>query len=624
KWKPNFTFNLGVRWELYRPPYEAQGKGLTAAGGAAGVFGISGTSFANGLFQPGALNGSPTVIENIGPGTAHSGVPFYNTDWNNFAPGVGFAWSLQNDKLSWLTGGKDRTVIRAGYGIGYERLPIYLTHNNSAFEPGLSEADSSFTATNLSNLTLPVRPLGAPLSPIPLTGSGSHVQPLYVYDPNLRIPYVQNYNFSIQRAITDSTSITISYVGSKGTKLARSIDTNETNIFENGFLNAFQIVQAGGDSPLMDKIFANLPVASAATAVTAAGNGSNYVRTNGTTLPFLANNNPGGLANFINTTTFGTNSVGGLVPHAGLPLNFFVANPQFSTAYLTGNFGNSTYNSLQLQVVRRFSHGLSADGSYVWSKALGEDEGDSSTLQGDYRTLRNMGLDKRLLSFNHTGVFKLNGIYELPVGRGLHFGRNMNGFLDAVIGGWQVGWIYNYYTGSPLTIWGQNTVNTFANPSAGTTSPGYTPNLVGSLPKAQATETGGYVTLFPSLVQIQDPSRAGLAGTLGKSSSLLAYTDKSGHPVLVNPAPGQLGNLPLGIFTAPPGNQLDLNLQKQFRITERFNFQLRATATNALNHTQFSAPPAPYTNLNINSPTFGRLTTDVGPRILVLQARFNF
>ena len=619
KLKPYLTLNLGVRYELYQAPFEAQGKGLAPVDGASAVFGVSGTTFANGEFQPGVFNGSPTVIENIGPGSPNPGAGFFHTDYNNFAPAVGFAWALQGDRMKWLTGGKNQTTIRAGYGVGYDRLPIYLTHYDSGFEPGLAEGDTETAATNLSNLVLPVAPVGAPLAPIPSVGPGSHTQSLLAYDPNLRTPYVQNYNFSIQRAINQNTSFTVSYVGSKGTKLVRSIDTNEVDVLNNSFLQAFQTVQSGGDSPLIDRIFANLPVTSAASAVTAAGGGSSYIRTNSSFFTFLANNNIGGLANALNTTTFGTNSVGGLVPHAGLPSNFFVANPQFLSTYLTGNWGNSTYNSLQLEGTRRFSGGFSLQGSYVWSKALGEDEGDSSTLQGDYRTLRDTSLDKRLLGFDHRGVFKLNGIYELPVGRNRKFGRNMNGLLDGIIGGWQLGWIYNYYTGAPMTITAQNTFNNF------TSSPGFTPEIVGQLPSAQATALPGYVTIFPTLTQIVDPSRANLTtvGGLNARSSLLAIANAGGTPVLINPAAGQLGNFGLGMLTAPSGNQIDINLQKQFRISERFNFQLRATATNALNHTQFAAPSS--SNLNIDSTTFGRITSSgSAARVMVLQARLNF
>jgi hypothetical protein len=252
----------------------------------------------------------------------------------------------------------------------------------------------------------------------------------------------------------------------------------------------------------------------------------------------------------------------------------------------------------------------------VWSKALGEDNGDSSTLQGDYRTLRNPGLDKQLLSFHHAGVFKLNAIYDLPVGRGKLLGRNMNRALNTAIGGWEVSGLYNWWTGAPVTITGQNTVNNFSSVS-------YTPNLVGALPAGSVTKLGGYVTYFNGLTQIPDPSRANLTsvGGLNTRSTLLALAGPGGAPLLVNPAAGQLGNIGLGSVIGPGANQVDLSLTKRFTINERFSFELRGTAQNALNHPQWGAP-----NLNINSTTFGRIstnTTNYG-RLFVLQARLNF
>jgi len=193
----------------------------------------------------------------------------------------------------------------------------------------------------------------------------------------------------------------------------RSVNINEVNIFENGLLQAFNTVQAGGTSSLIDRIFS-----SNYAAVSAAGGGSNYVRTNSSTQAFLANNNPGGLANFISTTTSLSGVAGGLLANAGLPLNFVVANPQFLTAVYTGNFGNATYNSAQIELNKRFSRGLSLQGSFVHSRAMGDSEGDSATYRADYRTLRNEHLDKRPLSFDYANVLKINGLYELPFGKG--------------------------------------------------------------------------------------------------------------------------------------------------------------------------------------------------------------
>jgi hypothetical protein len=187
---------------------------------------------------------------------------------------------------------------------------------------------------------------------------------------------------------------------------------------------------------------------------------------------------------------------------------------------------------------------------------------------------------------------------------------------------WQIGVNYNYYTGAPVTISAQNSVNAFTN-----TDYGYTPDIVGPLPTPEVIRTGGYVGYFSGLTQINDPSRANITtvGGLNTHSTLLAIANASGLPILVNPLPGQLGNLGLQAITLPPGNQLDLDLQKTFRISERFNFLFRATATNALNHPEFnSLATTAVNNLNINSTNFGHFLGDVGPRILVLQARLNF
>jgi len=614
KIRPSLTLNLGVRWELYQHPTEGQGKAVAPVGGGAGVFGISGTTFANGLFHPGTLNGSSTVVQAIGAGTGND-IPIYNTDKNNFAPAVGIAWNVPGEgKWRWLSGGRNKMTIRAGYGVGYQRTPIYVTHNNAGLEPGLSETDVAFPL-NLSSLALPVAPTGVPLTLVPLIGGNSHTQSLFAFDVGIRTPYVQNYNFTITRALTSTIVLNVAYVGSKGSKLQRSVNTNEVNIFENGILDAFKVVQAGGTSPLIDKIFSN-----SYAAVAAAGGGSNYVRTNSSTQGFFANNSPGGFANFISSTNQLSGVLGGLLPAAGLPNNFVVANPQYATTYLTGNFGNSTYNSLQVELNKRFARGFTAQGSYVWSHNLGDSEGDSVTIQDSFRTLRNRSLDKRPLSFDYQSVLKMNGLYELPIGRGKLLARNANGFVDRIIGGWQLGAIALMYSGRPLAFTAQNTLNN------GASSYGFTANQLAAMPAGSVQRTGTSVVYFSGFTQITDPAVAGInLAALRAVSGLKAIADAGGNALLVNPAPGQLGTSSYGLLRGPGAKALNLNLIKRIKINERITMQIGATAQNATNTPVFADP-----NTNINSTAFGRITsatgtaTTPGARVLVLQGRVNF
>jgi hypothetical protein len=400
--------------------------------------------------------------------------------------------------------------------------------------------------------------------------------------------------------------------------LIDTINTNEVNIYENGILNAFNTVRAGGDSPLIDQIFS-----TSYSTVAAAGSGSKFVLTNSATQGFFANNNPGGFANYISTTNALSNVVGGLLLNAKLPLNFVVANPQFLNTDLIGNFGNATYNSLQATLQKRFAKGFSLQTSYVWSKDLGFEEGDSATFSGNFRTLRNEGLDKRELSFDYESVYKLNGLYELPFGKGKTFAGNAPGWLNQIIGNWQIGAISLMYSGQPLTFTAQDTINnTNVTGSTPTALSAFTAQLLGAIPGHGVTRTGNGVIYFPGTTQITDPSVAALPTALQPLSTLKAIAGANGQPLLVNPLPGVLGALSQEAIHGPGSKALNMNVIKRIRINERFSAQFGATAENITNTPTFANP-----QMSINSTTFGRITNTAGLypfRLIVLQARFNF
>jgi hypothetical protein len=253
--------------------------------------------------------------------------------------------------------------------------------------------------------------------------------------------------------------------------------------------------------------------------------------------------------------------------------------------------------------------------SYVLSKVLGSDSaGDSATFFSDYRTLRNERLDKQRVAFNHAHVFKINAIYELPFGPGKFLGRGTHGALGRILGGWQTGAIFTYFTGAPITFTGANGLNTSIATSPAT--------AVGPMPGGAIQKVGNGVIYYPGITQIVDPSVANITtlGNLRALSGLRAIAASDGTPILVNALPGQLGSLGLGTADAPPTWRLDTNLLKGVRINERFRIEIRATAQNLTNTPHFSGP-----NTAIGSASFGRITSTTGSaRILVLQSRLNF
>jgi hypothetical protein len=600
----NFTLNLGVRYEWYGVPYDGLGRAVAPVGGSAGVFGVSGTDL-SALFHPGVLNGSLTQMQLVGPGTDHPDRKLYNNSNRNFAPFLGFAWSLP--------GGRNKTVIRAGYGIGYQRDSIYVAHMTASFEPNAlttSPIEQSTGLLNVGNVTLPVATTATPFSVVPIDGTRS--QAVYGFNTGLRNPYIQNFSLSVQRALSDNLSLRASYVGSASNKLVRAYDINEINILNNGFLQAYQAVQTGGASPLMDSLLAGL------------GLNSTTVRSVSTFQTYFAGNNPAGLASLLEGSLL-TAPVGGkLIAQAGLPVNFFVANPQFTVspsalgggAFIVDNTGHSTHHSFQLEVNKRYSDGLTLQGSYVFSKTLGSDSaGDSATFFSDYRTLRNEQLDKQRVAFDHAHVFKLNAIYELPIGPGKPLGHDSHGVVSCLIGGWQTGAIFTYFTGAPITFTGSNGLNTSLATSTAT--------QVAPMPDGSIQKVGNGVIYYPGITQTVDPSVANITtvGNLRSLSGLKAIAGSNGTPILVNALPGQIGGLAIGTVSAPPTWRLDMNFLKRIRINERFTFQVGATAQNITNSPQFGAP-----STSISSSSFGRITSTVGGsyRVLVLQSRLNF
>jgi hypothetical protein len=602
--KPSVTLNLGLRYEFYGVPWDAQGRTAGLVGGSTGLFGISGNSWSD-LYQPGLENGFLTRVQLIGKRSPNPNTRLYGDDWNNFAPAVGVSWSIPYF-------GKDKTFLRAGYSIGYERNALRLVDIVGGDQPGLL-TESFFTSDNYLDLTrirLPLQPEVRPLETVPLTDRSQVVRS---FDNNLRTPYIQNWNLTIQRELPAGFTLDVRYVGSKGTKLIRTVNLNEVNIFENGILEAFQITQAGGNAPLFDRLFRGFNLGLGAVDgrnVT----GSASVRAFSSTRGLLANNNVGDFASFVNTASAGGER-GGLLFLAGFPDNWIAVNPQFAGANFVGNFANSTYHSLVLNANKRFSSGWTLLSNYTWSRALGEEEGSSQEILNSYRNGRNRHIDKRLLGFHATHVFRNSGTWELPFGPDRQSLASSHGLLARLVGGWQIGGIFNLFSGSPIGLASQVTsFNQFVD---------NTPALVGPLPKntGHVTRTDNGVVYFDGLKQVPDPAiaRLTLSQLLNTRSSLKAITDSAGGLIAVNPAPGTLGSLSQTYLEGPRSFRFDVNLIKRVPFREGKEFLLRADAINVLNSPQFGDP-----NTDINSTSFGRITSAGGSRIVVLSMRVNF
>jgi hypothetical protein len=604
KLKPNVTLNLGVRYEFYGVPWDAKGRTEGLVGGSTGLFGISGSSWSD-LYQPGRYNGYFTRVQLVGPRSPNPNINLYDDDWNNFAPVVGLSWSIPYF-------GRDKTVLRAGYSVAYERNALRLADIAAGEQPGL-RTEAVFTSSgylDLSQIRLPLEPNVEPLDIVPLS---DRVQTIRAFDNNLRTPYIQNWNLSIQRALPGNFTLDVRYVGSKGTKLLRTVNLNEVNIFENGLLDAFRTTQQGGNAPLFDFMFEGFDLGLGPVdgrSVT----GSASLRAFATTRAALANNNIGDFATFLNTVNvFGER--GDLLRFNSLPENWIVANPQFGAANLTANFANSTYHSLQINAERRLSNAWMFQANYTWSRTLGEEEGVTQDLLNSYRNGRNRRADKRLLAFHRTHLFRSSGTWELPLGPGERLLGGTSGVIAQLVRGWQIGGIFNLFSGQPLGL--SSSVSSFNQHQDNTAT------LVGTLPgdTGEVKKIEGGVVYFDGLKQVNDPGIESLTPLqlLNNRSVLKAIADSSGRVIAVNPAAGTLGSLSPTHLEGPGAFRLDMNLIKRMTFGEGKEVQIRGDAINILNSPQFGNPIT-----DINSTSFGRIFSAGGERVLVLSARVSF
>jgi len=373
------------------------------------------------------------------------------------------------------------------------------------------------------------------------------------------------------------------------------------------------VTRAGGDAPLFDQMLRGLNLGSGpinGTTIT----GSASLRSNTNTRSFIANGNVGGLADFLNRSTNVTGEGGGFIRNSGLfPENFIVLNPQFNGVTLNSNPGNSTYHSLQMELTKRLSHGVTNSTTYTWSRALGENDGNGSV---DYRDPRNRRLDKSLLGFHRTHTITSTGTFELPFGPNRAFLSNASGFVKRLVERWQWGGVFNWSSGAPLTITAP--ISTLTQATANST-----PVIVGDFPKSmgKVTKVSNGVVYFDGLQQIPDPSRSGVTALQSTQGSFTnrAIADSQGRLLLVNPTPGEIGNMGLSWIEGPSRLLLDMNLIKRVRLSENREFELRIDAVNVLNHPNFGSP-----NLNINNLSFGRITSATGNRRFVTSLRLNF
>jgi hypothetical protein len=302
-----------------------------------------------------------------------------------------------------------------------------------------------------------------------------------------------------------------------------------------------------------------------------------YVGNKGTKLPALRNiNAPAVITNFNGAQSAGPR------PY-----------PTFGDIQMAENRVSSSYNSLQVQLEKRFSSGLSGQASYTWGKTLTDGADHLSTspvgpgidtgIYGIPQNPNNLRAERGPAEFDITNRLALSYIYELPWGRGRRWGQAWARPANLLLGNWQLSGIHVIQGGLPLTaILGGSTVLNLGSDRVAR------PDLSAN-PELQRSQR-----------------------TVERWFNTDAFT-------LPGPAPQAFGSAGVGIMRGPGFANFDYSIAKKISVDEDRYFQFRTELFNAFNHPNFGPP-----DVRRNAATFGRILSARDARIIQFGLKFYF
>ncbi len=496
------TLNYGIRYELPVPYWEKDGLIFTYDPALkALVVPDNGLSHINPLFPK-----SIPIVSATAAGYPNPSLQKLNT--LNFYPRIGFAYKLTND---------GKTVIRGAYGIYGDTV-----YGTLALSKGGGPFSGSETFFNSITNGVPLFTLQNPF--VTAAGQLAAFQNANFWDPNLRIPYMQQWNLTIQRQV-GPVGLTVTYLGSHNVNLLYGRNINQP--------------------PL-------------------------------STTPFSVSELP---------------------------------NQAFSVIDAWTNGSTDKYNALQVTAQKTLGNNLIINGAYTWARDLTDTPDNDWVFGNPIQNAFNRGPEWGNNLFTPTQRLYAAVIWALPIGKGQHFLNGMQGWQNAVFGGWRTAYVATLQSGQWFTpnYDGFDSSNTnYIQPVDG--------DLGGRPDRVPGT------SLYPSNQSINNWFNANAFAIPGCPFST---------PVCTNPADvGRFGNAAPNQLAAPGTRNLDFSLMKDFLIMEKRRLQFQAVFANVFNHPAFGYPAA---DISATS-TVGVITSTVGnylqgsspERVINFVLRFQF
>lgn len=611
----DLTLTYGLRWDYHSVPYEINGfqsvpsineNAYLSDRVAAGLAGQSG------------VDTIPFVSYTLG-GPANNANGFYNPDHKDFGPRLALAYNPSfKDGLLHAIMGDSRTTIRLGGAILYDRIAggasFGLDQNTFLFDSNANSACGTGTATgslvsdprftgigalppSTANCTAPIAPtITLPNVPnvsggVPLGTVNGGFPAFFQFDANTKSPYAIVLNFGVQRELPGDVLVEVNAVSRLGRRLLAVGDAGQIVNFKDTTSGTFLKEQFG-------ELEREVQSATSLSQIAP--------------IPWFENQMGG--TNFCKAIVSGESCsqiiarfFGNLVAKGDLSdtiqalafnglLDFNVGLPAQTAAngYI-GNYANSNYNALLLNVRKRFSKSLQFKFNYTYSHSID----NVSAVTNNYVTYTGTGAglvcdltDLRACrassDFDARHVITADYVYDLPMGRNRSVLRDAPKWVDAIIGGWTWSGILTYRSGYPFTI------NSGAFPTDFTLDAPAVAN--GPLKSGIHTDSDGNLQYFA------DPNTA-LAN-------------------LSFPFAGNVGNR--NAARGPGFFNIDMGVIKSFQMpySEKHKLVFRWDSFNTLNHPSFSGPASATLS---NTSAFGIINSTAStPRVSQFALRYEF
>lgn len=512
------TLNLSLRYELEGPVTERYNRSLRnfnpTLTHSNNFDALAAAAYAKNPIAELAASQFSTLGGGLYAGVGNTPRELFVRDKNNFMPRIGFAYALNA-----------KTVMRGGFGVyfgplGVDRGDVITTNFTQV---------TALVPTNNSGLNFiasMANPYPAGVLPPYRSSLGADTQVNQnlgtLFSPNPQASRVRKVSFSIQRTLPLSVVMDIGYIGSFTDSIAT---TRNLKFIPSQYLSRL----ATRDQTLINYLGSNIPN------------------------PFYGLSVPG--APVFNATT--------------TPGALLQAYPQFTGLGSQTYEGFNSYHGLNVELRRRFSHGITGQIAYTHSRLM-----DNSTfLHPDDANPQKVVSSQDFP--NHVGS---SIIYELPFGRGRMLFHN-NRLVNYVAGGWQLSAVWQYQTGAPL----------------GFGDPIFTGDLKSVLD--MSTDRRNTSMWF---------------NVNGPGFNTVAAQQFGNHYQVISTR--------FSWFRAPSQDQVDMSLLKNTKVGEKYNLQFRFDALNALNHVWLAAP-----NTTASSSSFGQITSENSrSRSIQFMAKFIY